>query len=103
MITNDLKERLSEQIENLITNEKVDTFLFGSKSEFDDLCYDVVSQLKMEFPHIKRVYVRAAFADISDDYIDYLLKYYEETYYPEKLRGGRESIICRAKPRNDYP
>ena len=30
--TEELKNRLYEIIENLIVNEKVDTFLFGSKS-----------------------------------------------------------------------
>ena len=32
-----------------------DTFLFGSKSEFDSLCWEVVTELKEQYPHIKRV------------------------------------------------
>ena len=70
-----LKRRLYEIIENLIVNENTDTFLFGSKSEFDSLCYKVVTALKQTYPQIKRVYVRSAFADIDDSYTKYLLKY----------------------------
>ena len=36
--TEELKNKLYEIIEKLIVNEKIDTFLFGSKSEFDSLC-----------------------------------------------------------------
>ena len=38
--TEELKSKLIEIIEKLIVDEKVDTFLFGSRSDFDDLCYD---------------------------------------------------------------
>lgn len=72
------------------------TFLFGSKSEFDDLCLNIVTELKEIYPHIKRVYVRAAYVDINDDYTDYLLESYEDTYFPEKVRGaGRASYVER--------
>lgn len=32
-----------------------DTFIFGSKSEFDSLCWRVVTALQEEFPHIRRI------------------------------------------------
>ena len=35
--TEELKLKLNEIIEKLIVDEKVDTFLFGSKSRFDGL------------------------------------------------------------------
>lgn len=57
--TAELKSKLIEIIEKLIVDEKVDTFLFGSRSDFDDLCYDIITQLKEKYPHIKRIYVRA--------------------------------------------
>ena len=59
--TAELKDKLCGIIENLIVNEKVDTFFFGSKSQFDDLCHKVVTELKEKYPHIKRIYVRSAF------------------------------------------
>ena len=43
--TEELKNEVCEIIENLILFQKVDTFLFGSKSKFNDLCFDVVFQL----------------------------------------------------------
>ena len=56
--TDELKSNLYSEIEKLIINEKVNTFLFGSKSQFDDLCHTIVTELKEKYPHIKRVYVR---------------------------------------------
>ena len=83
-------------IEELIRDYNVHIFLFGSKSEFDDLCLNIVTELKEKYPYINRVYVRAAYADINDDYTDYLLKSYEDTYFPERMRGaGRASYVER--------
>ena len=36
--TDELVSRLKEVVEDLITEKKVGTFLFGSKSQFDKLC-----------------------------------------------------------------
>ena len=95
-VTEELKNKLSEIIENLIVNENVDTFLFGSKSQFDDLCHKIVTELKEKYPHIRRVYVRSAFQHIPDWYEDSLLEYYEETYFPEKIENsGRASYVER--------
>ena len=94
--TQELKNKLCEIIENLIVNENVDTFLFGSKSQFDDLCHKIVTELKEKYPHIRRVYVRSAFQHIPDWYEDSLLEYYEETYFPEKIENsGRASYVER--------
>ncbi len=74
----------------------IDTFLFGSKSEFDDLCHEVVSDLKEKYSHIKRVYVRAEYPEISNEYEKYLLKSYEETYFPKKaLNAGKAVYVER--------
>lgn len=53
-ITEELCERLKQTIENLIL-DGVDTFLFGSRSEFDNLCFSVVCELKQKYPNIKRI------------------------------------------------
>ena len=86
--TEELKVELHKTIEDLIVNENVNTFLFGSKSRFNDLCLEIVSRIKEKYPHIKRIYVRAEFPVISDNYKDYLLESYEDTYYPEKIIGS---------------
>ncbi len=95
-ITNEQKNKLHNIIEKLIIEESVDIFLFGSKSQFDDLCYQIISKLKSNYPHIKRIYVRAQYPYISDDYREYLLQNYEETYYPDKmLKAGKAAYVER--------
>ena len=91
-----LKIKLYEVIKELITEHNIDIFLFGNKSQFNDICYDIVSELKKDYAHIKRVYVRAQFPHISEDYKSYLLERYEETYFPcNALNAGKVSYIKR--------
>ena len=90
--TEELKIRLYKTIEKLIKNENVDTFIFGSKSEFDDLCLKIVTKIKEKHPNIKRIYVRAEYEIISEQYKNYLLKSYEETYYPEKIKNSGRAV-----------
>ena len=93
--TDELKSKLNEIIEKLIVDEKVNTFLFGSKSRFNDLCYETVTQLKEKYPHVKRIYVRAEYPYISE-YKNYLLEFYEDTYYPERImNSGRAAYVER--------
>ena len=94
--TPELIERLIREIEILIAEKEVSIFYFGSKSEFDDMCFNIVSELKGKYPHIQRIYVRSAFADIDDSYTNYLLEMYEGTYFPEKIRkSGKASYVER--------
>lgn len=94
--TEELKTKLYDIVEKLITVEKVNTFLFGSKSRFDSICLEVVTKAKEIYPYIKRVYVRAEFPIISDAYKSYLLENYDDTYYPDKIVGsGRAAYVER--------
>ena len=94
--TDELKSKLYNEIETLITYKKVHTFLFGSKSQFDDLCYKIVTELKEKYPHIKRIYVRAESPYIDDSYKNYLLESYEDTYYPSKMiDAGKAAYVER--------
>lgn len=93
--TEELRTQLSQAIENLILYEKTDTFLFGSKSRFNTLCYELVTELKLKYPHIKRIYVRAEFPVIRDDYRKFLLQKYEDTYYPDKIIGAGKSVYIK--------
>jgi len=94
--TEQRKAKLMDIIEKLIINEEVDTFLFGSKSRFDSLCLELVTKLKEKYPHIKRVYVRAEYPYISEDYKKHLLENYEDSYYPMKIiNSGRASYVER--------
>ena len=53
--TEELKQKVRETVERLIVEEDVDTFLFGSRSKFDELCHMVVTELKEKYPHIQRI------------------------------------------------
>lgn len=94
--TEELKSKLIETIEKLIVDENVDTFFFGSKSQFNSLCLELVTELKEKYPHIKRIYVRAEYPDINEQYTNYLLESCEETYHPEHIRSsGRAAYVER--------
>ena len=92
-------EKLSSQlyhiVEQLITEQHVDTFLLGSKSAFNSLCYRVLTQLKERYPHIKRVYVRAEFPVIDDSYKAYLAEYYDDSYFPKSIMGAGKAVYIK--------
>ncbi len=92
----ELRTKLYEIIEKLIVDENIDTFLFGSKSDFNSLCHELVTKIKEKHPHIKRVYVRAEYPFVDDNYIKYLLEDYEDTYFPEHMiSAGKASYVER--------
>lgn len=94
--TEELKTKTFNVVEDLIINKKVDTFFFGSKSDFDSFAHDIVTKLREKYPYIKRVYVRSAFQHIPDWYEESLLKHYEETYFPEHIENaGKASYVER--------
>lgn len=55
-ITNELKQKIKYIYQDLIVNKNFDTFLFGGFGQFDELCYQIISELKNKYNHIKRVY-----------------------------------------------
>ena len=89
-------DKLTHTIEILITDNDVTDFYLGSKSEFDDLCHKVITELKNKYPHIKRIYVRSAFQHIPVWYEDSLLEHYEATYFPEHMeKAGKAFYVER--------
>ncbi len=94
---NEVKEKIKKALTELIEEENAETFLFGSKSVFDDLCLAAVTELKEKFyPLIKRVYVRSSYEVISDFYKSYLLTAYDETFYPYEVKNaGYRSYVRR--------
>ena len=76
--------------------KEVDTFYFGSKSEFNDFCHKIVTDLKEKYPYIKRIYVRAEFPFIDESYKKYILESYEDTYYPKRMvNAGKTAYVER--------
>ena len=91
-VTDELCERIRTTVLDLIDNQAVDTFLFGSRSQFDELCLKIVTEIKEIRPHIRRIYVRAEYPYISADYEKYLLTFYDETYMPESIIHAGKAI-----------
>ena len=91
-----LTEQIKRTVLNLIDEKQVDTFLFGSRSDFNDLCLDAVNAIKVLRPNIKRVYVRAEYAYIDNDYEEYLLRTYDDTYIPKNVeKAGKAAYVVR--------
>ena len=96
--TNCLEDEVFKVVEDLIVSRNVDTFLFGSRSEFNDLCYEIVSKLKENrHANIKRIYVRGEYQYIDDRYKEvYFLKGFEESYLSKKCKvGSKASYLQR--------
>ena len=93
--TENLISSLRKTVVTLINNG-VTTFLFGSGSEFNELSWEVVTELKNQYPHIKRVLIRSNYQYIDTSYKEYLLKFYEETYFPPKIENaGKRAYVER--------
>lgn len=88
--------QLKKLILTLIDDRNANTFLFGSRSDFNDLCLEIVTEIQKERTNIKRIYVRAEYPYINKDYEDYLLESYDATYIPENVAGaGKAAYVER--------
>jgi len=99
VITEELKIRLLKIIEDLIVKCNVQTFLFGSKSMFDDLCYEIVTCLKeTKYPSIKRIFYSCS---SEACYLEKDRKVWEEYYKKinkkEKFYGFEENFEHKTK------
>lgn len=91
-----LYSKLRDLILWLVDYKNADTFLFGSKSQFNDLSLQAATEVKKIRPNVKLIYVRAEYPHISEDYKNYLLNFYDDTYFPDKiLNAGRAAYIER--------
>lgn len=105
-----IKNKLHATILMLIEND-ADTFLFGSRSDFDTLCWEVITDLQKQYPHIKRISYNAphetAFTskEERENYEKFLsqmfnhevhYKDYEESVISKKsLNANKNSYIMR--------
>ncbi len=100
-VEGDLYDNVKSMIETLIVEDKVDTFLFGRKSEFDILCLCAVTKLKEKYPHIKRIYTRTDFPFMNGDLVDYDQDY-DDVYYPGRIfPDGKTVYRGQSKERLD--
>ena len=93
--TNDIRSKLQFIIEQLITEEQINSFYVGHQGQFDSMVYSVLKELKVKYPHIRYIVVLAY---MPDEHINEL--YGEDTIYPE----GLETVPKRfaISKRNDW-
>lgn len=67
--TIELIKRIDTYIRMLIEQKGVRVFLFGSKSQFDDLCHERVTKMQGEYPDVKRIAFtcRSEYACMKDE------------------------------------
>ena len=92
--TEEIISSLKETVLKLIKEGAI-AFLFGSMSDFNSLSWEVVTELKKEYPFIKRIYVRATYPKIEVAYEKHLLEFYEETYYPESILNAGKTVYIQ--------
>ncbi len=90
-----LEEALRSLIVELIDGG-VGIFIFGDHSEFDDLCYTIVTELKLTYPNLQRVKYRTEHPQIGEDVRMYFLSGLEDNICPSGVeRAGRLAYIKR--------
>ena len=93
--TPELRKRLRSILSELIEGGTT-AFIFGDHSEFDSLCYDLVTELKEKNPAIKRINFRKDYEDTDDYAMQFLIKGYEESICPKGVgNAGRASYVER--------
>lgn len=92
----ELRERLHKTVVSLI-EAGAREFIFGDHSQFDDLCHDVVTELKTEHPGIRRIKYRSNYpGELSEYEKPFFLEGYEENICPAGVAGaGRISYVKR--------
>ena len=90
-----LWETIRLAVERLI-GRGVEEFIFGDRSEFNDLCNKVVAELQETYPQIRRIQFRVTYP-VADAYTLRLVQGgYDESYFPEEIRrAGRAAYMER--------
>ena len=93
--TPELRERVRRVVVDLIKNGTVN-FLFGDNSEFNTLCYEIATELKKEYPEIRRIKFRKDFEDADEYTMRFLVSGYEDSICPEGVgKAGKASYVKR--------
>ncbi len=78
----DIKDKLKEQIKDLIENHSVDMFYMGNQGSFDCMARVVVKELAECYPHIRYAVVLAYIPKEKGEYEDY-----SDTMLPEGIEA----------------
>ncbi len=108
--TQELINKLKSIIYDLIFNKNVSCFLFGSKSEFNFICYSIINDLKLNSVKLQKVVYtckheqalleinRTKFEKISKDILNdkYELMYFDkEVKHKTRENAGKSSYVQR--------
>lgn len=94
-----LKERIREQVINLIENEDVDTFLVGELGGYEIDAYDTVLEVKKEYPDIRIILVISKISELHEigekaDDDDYIIERrgFDDFIFPSKCESGYKKL-----------
>ena len=91
----ELASRLRDSICYLL-EQGVAIFLFGDHSEFNTLCYKVVSELREVYPQIRRIHYRTDYPDADAYTMQFLLDGYEDSICPDGVAAaGKAAYVER--------
>lgn len=93
-ITDELRERVQFKLRCLILNG-AKVFYFGIRNTFTDLCYEAITELQMDYPKIKRVYVGVKESNMDKENADNLLHYYDGILYLKE--GNVDPSLAQVK------
>ena len=81
--TQETADKIRQEIMDLITHKQVDTFLVGTKAEFETLSHKVMEQIQCDYPDIKIMLVIAYAQDLERCTYNF-----DDFYYPQKSELG---------------
>lgn len=84
--TDALEQALNIIITHLISIG-IENFIFGDHSVFNDLCYNIVTKLKIAYPQICRIKYRKDYPDANEYTMQFLIKGFEYCINPMVLKN----------------
>ena len=94
-VTHDIRAKLQFIIEQLITEEQINSFYVGHQGQFDSMVYSVLKELKRKFPQIRYIVVLAY---MPDEHIQEV--YGEDTLFPDGMEKVPKKFAI--SKRNDW-
>ena len=94
-VTHNIKDKLTEIIEKLITEDGVTEFYVGHQGQFDSMVYSVLKEFKAKYPQIRYAVVLAY---MPDEHIKEV--YGEDTLFPDGLEFVPKKFAI--SKRNDW-
>lgn len=93
--TDALEQALNIIITHLISIG-IENFIFGDHSVFNDLCYNIVTKLKIAYLQICRIKYRKDYPDANEYTMQFLIKGFEYCIIPNGVeKSGKAAYIKR--------